>query len=46
MEEWRSYYNEERPHSGIGQMSPILLHNSGDATSPSRRSEAKNSSLG
>ena len=35
MEEWRRYYNEERPHSGIGQIPPILLHNSGGVSSPS-----------
>jgi putative transposase len=46
MEEWRRYYNEERPHSGIGQMTPVLLHNPGDAASPSSRQEAENSSLG
>ena len=45
MEEWRRYYNEERPHSGIGQTVPILLHNSGGASSPSLANEAENSSL-
>jgi putative transposase len=45
MEEWRRYYNEERPHSGIGQRAPILLHNSGGASSPSSAKEAENSSL-
>jgi putative transposase len=45
MEDWRRYYNEERPHSGIGQKVPILLHNSGDASSPSPAKEAENSSL-
>jgi putative transposase len=45
MEEWRRYYNEERPHSGIGQIAPILLHNSGGASSPSLAQEAENSSL-
>lgn len=46
MEDWRRYYNEERPHSGIGQMTPILLHNPGGASSPSWGSKAENSSLG
>jgi putative transposase len=45
MEEWRRYYNEERPYSGIGQRTPILLHNSGGASSPSSAKEAENSSL-
>ncbi len=25
-EDWRRYYNKERSYSGIGQMTPILLH--------------------
>ena len=45
MEEWRRYYNEERPHSGIGQIAPILLHNTGGASSPSSAKEAENSGL-
>lgn len=45
LESWRRYYNEERPHSGIGQMTPILLHNTGDASSPSQVKEAENSGL-
>ena len=34
MEAWRRYYNEERPHSAIGNMPPITLANSDGATSP------------
>ena len=45
LEDWRRYYNEERPHSGIGQMTPILLHNLGGVSSPSLAKEAENSSL-
>lgn len=45
MEEWRRYYNEDRPHSGIGQIPPILLHNSGGVSSPSLANEAENSGL-
>ena len=45
MEDWLRYYNEERPHSGIGQNVPIQLHNSGGASSPSSAQEAENSSL-
>ena len=40
-----TYYNEERPHSGIGQKVPILLHKSGGVSSPSLAKEAENSSL-
>jgi putative transposase len=35
MENWRRYYNEERPHSAIGHLPPILLQNLDGATSPS-----------
>ncbi|CAK02856.1 putative transposase-related protein (plasmid) [Rhizobium johnstonii 3841] len=33
MEDWRRYYNEERPHGAIGNKPPISLMNSGGATS-------------
>lgn len=45
MKDWRRCYNEERPHSGIGQNTPIQLHNVSGATSPSLAKEAENSSL-
>jgi putative transposase len=45
MEVWRRYYNEDRPHSGIGQLPPIQLHNSGGVSSPSLAQEAENSGL-
>ena len=35
LEDWRSYYNEDRPHSAIGNKPPISLMNPGDAASPS-----------
>ena len=35
MEEWRGYYNEARPHSAIGNITPAMLANSRDDTSPS-----------
>jgi putative transposase len=36
MEDWRRYYNEERPHGAIGQKAPItLLHRDGAASPPS-----------
>lgn len=34
MEAWRRYYNEERPHSAIGNMPPITLANPDGETSP------------
>ena len=37
LETWRRYYNEERPHSAIGNKVPIILMKSGDAASPSSR---------
>lgn len=45
MEDWRRYYNEERPHSGTGQNTLIQLHNFGGASSPSLTKEAENLSL-
>lgn len=45
LESWRRYYNEERPHSGIGQMTPILLHKPNGASSPPLGEKAENSSL-
>lgn len=35
MEDWRRYYNEERPHGAIGNKPPIVLTKSGDTASPS-----------
>ena len=46
LEDWRRYYNEDRPHSGIGQIPPILLHNPGGASGPSLGIEAENSGFG
>jgi len=37
LEDWRRYYNEERPHSAIGNNVPISLVKPGDVTSPSPR---------
>jgi len=45
LDDWRRYYSEERPHSGFGQMTPILLHKSGDASSQSLAKETENSGL-
>jgi len=33
LEAWRRYYNEERPHSAIGNNAPIMLTKSGGITS-------------
>ena len=46
LEDWRRYYNEERPHSGIGQIPPILLHNPSGAAGPPLGIEAENSGFG
>ena len=35
LEDWRRYYNEERPLGAIGNKVPIALTKSGDASSPS-----------
>jgi putative transposase len=34
LEDWRRYYNEERPHGAIGQRAPIALLNHDGAASP------------
>ena len=34
MEDWRRYYNEDRPHSAVGYNVPIALQNPGGETSP------------
>jgi putative transposase len=34
MEDWRKYYNEERPHGAIGNKPPIMLLNHDGAASP------------
>ena len=35
LEDWRRYYNEERPHGAIGNIPPITLTNHADASGPS-----------
>lgn len=35
LEDWRRYYNEERPHGALGNNVPSALMKSGDAASPS-----------
>lgn len=44
LEGWRRYYNEDRPNSGIGQKTPVLLHVACGAASPPQAKEAENSS--
>ena len=34
LEDWRRYYNEERPHGAIGNKPPIMLLNHDGAASP------------
>jgi putative transposase len=34
MEDWRRYYNEDRPQGAIGNKPPISLVNPGNVTSP------------
>jgi hypothetical protein len=34
LEAWRRHYNEERPHSAIGNIPPIMLENSASDASP------------
>src|SRR4029077_7526152 len=34
LEDWRKYYNEDRPHGAIGNKPPIMLLNHDGATSP------------
>jgi hypothetical protein len=42
-EAWRRHYSEERPHSMIGNIPPIMLANSAGETSPPDLSKAENS---
>ena len=44
LEAWRRHYNEERPHSAIGNIPPIMLANSAGETSPLDLSKAEKSS--
>ena len=43
LEAWRRHYNEERPHSAIGNIPPIMLANSAGETSPPDLRKAENS---
>lgn len=42
LEDWRSHYNEDRPHSAIGYNVPAAIHNPDVLASPPLRSEAGN----
>jgi putative transposase len=37
MEDWRNYYNKDRPHGAIGQKTPVTLQNLDGASSPPSR---------
>lgn len=43
LDRWRRHYNEERPHSAIGNIPPIMLANPTGATSPPDPDQAGNS---
>lgn len=43
LDRWRRHYNEERPHSAIGNIPPIMLANPAGATSPPDPGQAENS---
>lgn len=45
LEARRRHYNEERPHSAIGNIPPIMLANSASETSPPTLGKAENSRL-
>ena len=46
LEDWRRYYNEERPHGAIGNKSPITLQNSGGAPARHREQSRKTPASG
>jgi putative transposase len=43
LDRWRRHYNEDRPHSAIGNIPPIMLANPTGASSPSDPGKAENS---
>ncbi len=43
LDRWRRHYNEERPHSAIGNIPPIMLANPTGDTSPPVPGQAENS---
>ena len=43
LDRWRRHYNEERPHSAIGNIPPIMLANPTGATSPPDPGQVENS---
>jgi putative transposase len=43
LDRWRRHYNEERPHSAIGNIPPIMPANPTGATSPPGPDQADNS---
>ncbi len=46
LDQWRRYYNEERPHSAIGNIPPIMLANPTGATSLPDPGQVENSRPG
>jgi hypothetical protein len=45
LEDWRRYYNEDRPHGAIGNKPPILLQNPGGVSSPLPCQRPENSTI-
>lgn len=43
LDRWRRHYNEELPHSAIGNIPPVMLANPTGATSPPDPGKAENS---
>jgi transposase InsO family protein len=45
LEDWRKYYNEDRPHGAIGNKTPVCLMTPAGASSPPARQKSENSSF-
>jgi len=45
LEDWRKYYNEDRPHGAIGNKPPVCLMTPTGASSPPARQKSENSSF-
>jgi transposase InsO family protein len=45
LEDWRKYYDEDRPHGAIGNKTPVCLMTPPGASSPPARQNSENSSF-
>src|ERR1700683_178963 len=45
LEDWRKYYNEDRPHGAIGNKTPVCLMTPAGASSPPALQKSENSSF-